>query len=165
MQSRPTASDAFGAEALGTIEIAAPVSVSQMFDTSARVAGRAGAGGGRAGGAAGRGGGGARWRIVAGTRVERTVDNGVTWTPVVIDPPLTTALTTGTATSPTVCWLAGRDGVVLVTADGVTFRRVSLPEVVQVIGVTAQDALRALVTVAGGRVFETTDGGATWRVR
>jgi photosystem II stability/assembly factor-like uncharacterized protein len=124
-------------------------------------------------GAGGRGGGGAsalnqtarstRWRIVAGTRVERTVDAGATWTPLPIEPELKTLLLAGWATSPTNCWLVGRDGVVLVTHDGRTFRRVSVPEVVHLTGVTATDVMRATVTAIDGRKFSTIDGGLTWK--
>lgn len=124
-------------------------------------------------GGAGRGGGGARtlsqtagptrWRIVAGTRVERTVDAGGTWSALPIEPALTTPLAAGVATSQSNCWLVGREGVVLVTNDGRTFRRVSVPEAVHLTGVTAADGMRATVTAIDGRKFSTIDGGLTWR--
>lgn len=104
-----------------------------------------------------------RWRIVGGTQVEQSVDAGVTWSALPIEPPLATPLLAGGASSPTVCWLVGLEGVVLVTTDGRTFRRVSLPEAVALSGVTVTDGLRATVTAADGRRFSTTDGGLTWR--
>ena len=122
---------------------------------------------------AGRGGGGARavsqnvvparWRIVGGVHVERSMDAGATWTALRIEPALTTSLRAGVATSQSNCWLVGREGVVLVTTDGLTFRRVSLPESVQLVSVIATDALRATVTAVDGRMFSTTDGGLTWK--
>jgi photosystem II stability/assembly factor-like uncharacterized protein len=69
----------------------------------------------------------------------------------------------GSATSPLNCWLVGREGVVLVTHDGQTFRRVSVPEAVHLTGVTAQDGMRATVTATDGRNFSTFDGGLTWK--
>jgi photosystem II stability/assembly factor-like uncharacterized protein len=104
-----------------------------------------------------------RWRVVAGTRVERTVDSGATWTALPIEPVLKTPLVAGSATSPLNCWLVGREGVVLVTHDGQTFRRVSVPEAVHLTGVTAQDGMRATVTAIDGRNFSTFDGGLTWK--
>jgi len=104
-----------------------------------------------------------RWRIVGGTQVERSVDAGVTWGVLPIDPALTTPLVAGGASSPTVCWLVGLEGVVLVTTDGRTFRRVSLPDAVALSGVTVTDGLRATVTAADGRRFSTADGGLTWK--
>jgi len=104
-----------------------------------------------------------RWRIVNGTLVERSVDAGVSWSALPIDPPLTTPLLAGGASSPTVCWLVGLEGVVLVTTDGRTFRRVSLPDAVALSGVTVTDGLRATVTAADGRKFSSVDGGLTWK--
>jgi photosystem II stability/assembly factor-like uncharacterized protein len=51
---------------------------------------------------------------------------------------------------------------VLVTTDGRTWQRVSPPADVDLVGVRARDALRAVVTARGGRQFATTDGGRTW---
>ena len=124
-------------------------------------------GGGRGGGAAAKAltlsPGAARWRVIAGTRIERTLDAGLTWGALQIEPALKTPLLAGSATSPFNCWLVGREGVVLVTTDGLTFRRVSLPEAVHLTGVTALDNLRATVTAIDGRKFATTDGGLTWK--
>jgi len=121
-----------------------------------------GGGGGVAAKALSQAVGSTRWRVIAGTHVERTVDAGVTWNALPIEPALKTPLLAGVATSPLNCWLVGRGGVVLVTNDGSTFRRVSVPEVVHLTAVTAQDAMRATVTAIDGRKFTTTDGGLTW---
>jgi hypothetical protein len=150
-------SDAFSA-VIPIVEIAAPEPSPSTFRSIGGVAGRGG--GARA---LNQTVGATRWRIVAGTRVERTIDAGATWTPLPIEPELKTLLLAGSATSPTNCWLVGRDGVVLVTNDGRTFRRVSVPEVVHLTGVTAIDGMRATVTAIDGRKFSTSDGGQTWK--
>lgn len=139
----------------------------------------------------GRGGGGAaaavrasppappaRWRVmrsannaggvmldaasaVVGARAERSTDGGATWQPASIDP--APAITAGVAPSSTVCWLIGQKGVVFLTTDGLHFARVGFPEAVDLVSIRATDARHADITAADGRVFTTTDGGATWR--
>ena len=80
-----------------------------------------------------------------------------------LQPPLTTPLVAGVATSPSVCWFVGDNGVVLVSTDGRTLRRVSIPEAVPLVGVTAEDGVRAVVITADGRKLTTVDGGLTWK--
>ena len=140
------------------------------------VGGVAGGGGGRGG--RGGGGGGGRgaailmdaakpaappfyWRILSTDVIERSVDK-LGWEPVAIDPPVR-SLTSGAAPSATVCWIIGRAGLVLRTTDGKEFTRVTPPAPADLISITAQDALRASVTTAGGQTFTTTDGGKSWR--
>lgn len=103
------------------------------------------------------------WRVVGGLRVERSTDAGTTWTTLPITPALKTPLVAGAATSRFVCWFVGDQGVVIVTTDGRTLRRVSLPEAVRLVAVTAVDGSQATVTAADGRMFSTLDGGLTWR--
>jgi photosystem II stability/assembly factor-like uncharacterized protein len=55
--------------------------------------------------------------------------------------------------------------VVLVTTDGRTLRRVSLPEAVRLVAVTAVDGSQATVTTVDGRKFTTLDGGLTWKLQ
>jgi hypothetical protein len=152
----------------------------------ARTAASGGGGGGRGGGAAaGRGGGAAGatvaggvsgnvskaesadapttgWRIFERNVVQRSRDGGVSWQPAQIERDLP-EITTGVAPSKTVCWLIGRAGLVLVSSDAVTFRRVATPANVDLRFVQATDALNATVTAADGRKFTTADGGLTWR--
>ena len=73
-------------------------------------------------------------------------------------------LTAGAAPSATVCWLVGRGGVVLLSTDGRTWRRVAFPEMTDLSAVFTVDAGGnvASVTTVDGRTFVTTDGGATW---
>jgi hypothetical protein len=103
---------------------------------------------------------GARWRRT-GTALEfaRRADGAFTATtmPVTAD-----AINAGAAPGGTVCWLAGNNGIVLVSMDGVRFARVTPPAAVNLVAVTAADARVATVTTADGRRFRTTDAGATW---
>ena len=127
---------------------------------------RTGVAGGVAGGGGGRGGGltaATRWRVTDGTRIERSTDAGKTWVAMELQPALTTRLTAGAATSPLVCWFVGANGVVVLTTDGRTLRRVSMPETVALVSVTGEDGLRAVVTAVDGRKFSTIDGGLTWK--
>jgi photosystem II stability/assembly factor-like uncharacterized protein len=55
--------------------------------------------------------------------------------------------------------------VVLRLIDGRHFERVNLPEPADIKSITASGALQATVTTVDGRVFVTTDGGATWRLQ
>jgi len=102
-----------------------------------------------------------RWRIVAGTTVERSTDGGATWQAQSIG--ASARLTAGFAPSPTTCWLVGSGGVVLRSTDGRTWQRLPFPEPVDLAEIRATDAATATVTAADGRVFNTTDGGSTWR--
>jgi hypothetical protein len=100
-----------------------------------------------------------RWRI-AGSTVQRSTDGGVRWE---LQPTGTTAeLTAGAAPSPSTIWIVGRGGVVLLSTDGRTWRRVPFPEITDLSVVRARDARSVSVTTADGRSFSTTDAGATW---
>jgi photosystem II stability/assembly factor-like uncharacterized protein len=61
-----------------------------------------------------------------------------------------------------VCWVVGRGGVVLLSTDGRSWRRLAFPEPTDLSGVRARDARAASVSTADGRTFSTTDGGLTW---
>ena len=143
--------------------------------------------------AAGRGGGGAvggiraplviqspdpnvRWRLasppmnitidgVSVSSIERSTDAGRTWTPQ--EPGVAgNMLLAGASPAPNVCWLVGRQGAVLLTTDGTSWRRIEFPEPkVDLVAVTARDALSAAVTTADRRVYQTDDGGKTWRLQ
>jgi photosystem II stability/assembly factor-like uncharacterized protein len=93
--------------------------------------------------------------------VERSKDGGATWEPASIEPAVT--ITGGASPSASVCWLIGRSGVVLLTSDGLRFNRVPFPETTDLRSIRATDSRQATVTTANGRVFSTTDGGATWQ--
>lgn len=102
-----------------------------------------------------------RWRIVAGNSVRRSTDGGATW-----ETQSTRAgmqLTAGAAPSTTICWAVGKAGAVWVSKDGQTWQHVEFPEAIDLVAVRATDGSSATVTAADGRVFNTTDGGQTWR--
>jgi Putative zinc-finger len=101
-----------------------------------------------------------RWRIVNGA-VERSQDGGASWNATPLQ--AGDSITGGTAPARSICWLIGPGGLVMVTADGLTFARVPLLERVDLTAVTATDALTAVVTTADGRRFRTDDAGRTWR--
>ena len=100
-----------------------------------------------------------RWRVSAGA-VDKSTDAGRTWTAVKTG--VTGEFTAGASPSPTICWLVGRAGVVLLTTDGETWQRTKFPEVTDLSAVRATDARTATVTTADGREFSTNDGGNTW---
>ncbi|HUE86525.1 MAG TPA: hypothetical protein VMO26_10645 [Vicinamibacterales bacterium] len=104
-----------------------------------------------------------RWRIGVSGAVDYTADGGRTWERVSTG--VTTEIAAGSAPSRDVCWLVGHGGLVLVSSDGRTFVRIPAPVHVDLAGVQASDARTAVVTAADGRVFQTDDGGLTWRPR
>jgi photosystem II stability/assembly factor-like uncharacterized protein len=101
-----------------------------------------------------------RWRI-RGAAVEHSSNGGLTWETVRVG---VAELTSGTAPTTTVCWLVGRNGVVLLTTDGQTWRRVPFPEITDLSAVRTVDAdgRAASVSTSDGRTFVTTDAGVTW---
>jgi hypothetical protein len=105
-----------------------------------------------------------RWRIV-GSAVQHSANGGATWEAAPIG--IAAELIAGAAPSAMVCWLVGRDGIVLLTTDGRTWRRVPFPEMTDLSSVRATDAGALVVSVstADGRTFVTIDGGLTWMSR
>ncbi len=106
-----------------------------------------------------------RWRIVNSPQrvvstIEYSTDGGTTWTAQQIAE--RTKVTTGMSPSPSVCWMVGPQGTVLLTPDGRTWQQLVFPEAVDLVAVRATDAMNATVTAADGRTLATTDGGATW---
>jgi hypothetical protein len=101
-----------------------------------------------------------RWRAIA-AGIERSEDGGKSWTLVRVD--TGDAIVAGSSPSPTVCWLVGSAGVVLVTTDGRNFVRHVVPGREDLFGVTAVDAQNASVTTASGRTIQTRDGGTSWQ--
>ncbi|HJR59936.1 MAG TPA: hypothetical protein VJ813_11070 [Vicinamibacterales bacterium] len=119
-----------------------------------------------------------RWRVTGGA-LERSTDGGETWRAQPIDPPADAPagsrspavaaaldLVAGSSPAPTVCWLVGRKGTVVLSTDGESWRRLDFPEAtVDLVGVTALDGRTATVTAADGRRFHTTDGGRAWALQ
>jgi hypothetical protein len=101
-----------------------------------------------------------RWRIASGGAVERSTDGGSTWQPQ--ETGATVTLAGGASPSPSVCWLVGPTGTVLLSTDGRTWRRTAFPEETDLISVRATDEKIAAVTTSDGRTFNTRDGGLMW---
>ncbi len=104
----------------------------------------------------------AQWRFDA-SQVQHSTDRGVTWT--AVDQIQASQIRAGSAPTASVCWLVGRDGLVLLTTDGSSWNRTPLPAAVDLVSVVATDARTASVTAIDGRQFQTTDGGRTWTIR
>ena len=101
------------------------------------------------------------WRIVANGAVEHSTDRGSTWE---LQPTgVAVMLSGGASPSPSICWLVGPQGIVLLTTDARSWRRIAFPEAVDLLSVRAADDKIASVTTSDGRVFSTTDGGQTWQ--
>jgi hypothetical protein len=92
-------------------------------------------------------------------KVQRALDGRVTWT---VEAGLASQLLAGSSPSPSVIWLSGRSGLVLLSLDGRVWRRLPFPEVVDLTGITAKSEFAATVTTADGRTFTTADRGLTW---
>jgi photosystem II stability/assembly factor-like uncharacterized protein len=93
--------------------------------------------------------------------VERSTDGGQTW----LAQSTATALEllAGAAPAPTTCWIVGRGGLVLLSSDATTWRRLPFPDAtIDLVGVDARDGLDATVTTADGRRYRTADAGQTW---
>ena len=101
-----------------------------------------------------------RWRLLDSGNIEISSDGGATWE--VTSTGATAPLTAGSSPSAGVCWIVGGSGTVLLTTDGRGWRRVAFPEVVDLAGVQATGARKAAVSAVDGRVFRTTDAGASW---
>ena len=101
-----------------------------------------------------------RYRLVAGREIQRSDDNGASWQQLFLDD--AALLVAGAAPSRDVCWVVGRAGLVWLTTDGRTFRRVAPPSSADITNIRSADGSRATVTQSDGRVFSTTNGGATW---
>ena len=104
-----------------------------------------------------------RWRLV-GRSVERSTDGGASWkaqtTGTEVD------LLAGSSPAPNVCWIVGRNGVVLLSTDGTTWKQVASPEPkADLVAVIARDGVAATVTTADGRRYSTSDAGRTWTLQ
>jgi photosystem II stability/assembly factor-like uncharacterized protein len=104
---------------------------------------------------------GSRWRIVPDGAVQRSSDGGSTWQ--TQQTGVSVTLIAGASPSPSVCWLVGPAGIVLLSADGRSWRRVAFPEETDLVKVEATDDKTATVASLDGRAFTTDDGGVTWK--
>ncbi len=104
---------------------------------------------------------GERWRPGPGGALSYSADGGARWEPLATG--TTSDLLAGNAPRAGVCWVVGRDGVVLLVMGGRIQRR-PFPELIDLAAVTAQDSRRATVTASDGRRFRSDDGGASWQI-
>jgi hypothetical protein len=103
-----------------------------------------------------------RWRIGSSDgQVEFSSDAGMSWQPDASS--VSVGILAGSAPAARVCWLVGSGGAVWLTTDAVRFTRVSFPQPLDLLAVTATSARAATVTSADGRSFRTDDQGATWQ--
>jgi len=109
------------------------------------------------------------WRGGKGGIIERSTNAGSTWAPQ--NSPSQEDWLAGAAVSDTVCWLAGRNGAIARTVDGNRWELIAPPAQAAAqagrfpdwTGVTARDALSAIIAAGDGRRFTTRDGGKTWQ--
>jgi hypothetical protein len=104
-----------------------------------------------------------RFRLLRGGGVQRSADAGATWQ--TEDTGISDTLTGGSSPSPSVCWLIGPSGAVVLSTDGRSWHRRPFPESVDLRSISASDGDQATVTTADGRVFVTADGGQSWTTR
>lgn len=101
-----------------------------------------------------------QWRIRRPAIIKRSTDGGASWDVQVAEAP--SELLAGSAVSDVVCWVVGRGGVVMRTADGMRWERVTTPTATDLVAVVASDATSTIVTTATGERYQTNDGGRTW---
>jgi hypothetical protein len=63
-----------------------------------------------------------------------------------------------------VCWVIGNKGLVVVIVNGKPPQRVVIPTQLDLHSIASKNALTATVATIGGDVYETFDGGKTWKV-
>jgi hypothetical protein len=66
------------------------------------------------------------------------------------------------APSAKICWLVGRDGLILLTIDGTHWQTITPPTPGNFVRVAAENASSATVVTAEGLRFQTSDGGKHW---
>ena len=104
----------------------------------------------------------ARWRVVEGRLVQRSLDQGRSWSTQYAIDAGPGRINAGICPAAAVCWLAGRSGLVLRTIDGQNWQRLAFSQDIELTSVSSTDERTATVTAADGRRFVTTDGGRTW---
>jgi hypothetical protein len=100
------------------------------------------------------------WRAGLTGKIERSEDGGKTWQ--TQSSGVTANLTSGSAPSAKVCWVAGAVGVILRTTDGEHWEKIASPGLFNWTRIVAEDAQRAIITSADQKQYVTTDGGKTW---
>jgi hypothetical protein len=101
------------------------------------------------------------YRTAKGGFVEVSEDGGVTWQGQLLNP--SAEFTAGSAPEPRICWLVGRSGIVFLTEDGKSWRKLPSPTSEDLVAVVARSASNATVTATDDRKWSTDDAGKTWR--
>jgi len=104
----------------------------------------------------------ARWRVVEGRLVQRSLDQGRSWSTQYAIDAGPGRINAGICPTAAVCWLAGRSGLVLRTIDGQSWQRLAFPQDIELTSVSSTDERTATVIAADGRRFVTSDSGRTW---
>lgn len=82
------------------------------------------------------------------------------WRPVPL--PLPATLRAGACESASVCWVAGRDGLVFRTGNGRDWVRVPSPTTTEIVAILVVPPGRVVLTTVDGTRYETRDNGVTW---
>ena len=100
------------------------------------------------------------YRIAGGGFVEISEDGGATWQRQLLNP--SAEFAAGSAPEPRICWLVGRSGIVFVTEDGKSWRKLPSPTSEDLVVVVAKSASNATVTANDDRKWSTDDSGKSW---
>jgi hypothetical protein len=100
------------------------------------------------------------WRVDVSGAIQLSSDSGQTW--VTQTDVQAGQIKSGFAPSAKVCWIVGREGVVLRTVNGKDWKQISSPTSEDLTSVYASSAKRAQVTAADSSVYITKDGGKSW---
>lgn len=104
-----------------------------------------------------------RWRATVPGTIERSEDGGRIWIAVRIL--AKEEVLAGAAPGRLVCWLVGRNGLVMLATDGTNFTRLPFPESVDLVAVSSPEPRIAIVTTADGRTFRTENTGRSWSLQ
>lgn len=100
------------------------------------------------------------WQITE-KGILKSEDGAATWRPV--DLPVANAhIVSIAAPSAQVCWLVGRDSLILLTTDGTHWQSIVPPAQANFVQVVAENASSATVATAKGLTFGTPDAGEHW---
>lgn len=100
------------------------------------------------------------YRIAGGGFVEISEDGGATWQRQLLNP--SAEFTAGSAPEPRICWLVGRSGIVFLTEDGKSWRKLPSPTSEDLVVVLAKSASNATVTANDNQRWSTDDAGKNW---
>jgi hypothetical protein len=100
------------------------------------------------------------YRIAGGGFVEISEDGGASWQRQLLNP--SAEFTAGSAPEPRICWLVGRSGIVFLTEDGKSWRKLPSPTAEDLVVVVAKSASNATVTTNDNQRWSTDDAGNTW---